>query len=65
MRMATMCIETDVKGEVANPEEVVLWANPQILSRKDRERRAARSERITDQERRLREQQLKALGYVD
>jgi hypothetical protein len=65
MREVTMCIGTEIEGEVENPEKLVLWANPQILSRKDRERRVARSERITDQERRLREQQLKALGYVD
>jgi outer membrane protein assembly factor BamB len=65
MRKVTMCIETEVEGEFERPEEFVLWANPQILSRKDRERRAVRSERITEQERRLREQQLKALGYVD
>jgi hypothetical protein len=65
MQEVTMCVETDVAGEIENPDDFVLWANPQILSRKDRENRTVRSERITDQERRLREQQLKALGYVD
>ena len=65
LRHVTMCIETEVEGGLADPAEVVLWANPQILSAADRERRAARSERISEQERRLREQQLRTLGYVD
>jgi hypothetical protein len=65
MRVVTMCVETEIEGAIENPTEVVLWANPQILSRADKERRAAKSGRITEQERKLREQQLKALGYVD
>ena len=44
---------------------VVFWANPQILSATDRERRAARSQRISKQEQRLREQQLRTIGYID
>jgi hypothetical protein len=64
-RVVTMCVETEIEGAIENPTEVVLWANPQILSRADKERRAAKSGRITEQERKLREQQLKALGYVD
>jgi outer membrane protein assembly factor BamB len=65
LRHVTMCIETEIEGGRPDPAEVVLWANPQILSAADRERRAARSERISEQEQRLREQQLKTLGYVD
>jgi hypothetical protein len=65
MRVVTMCIETAVEADVTDPVGVVYWVNPQIQSRADRKKRAARSERITEQERRLREQQLKALGYVD
>ena len=65
LRHVTMCIETEVEGGLPDPAEVVLWTNPQILSATDRERRAARSRRISEQERRLREQQLKTLGYVD
>lgn len=65
LRQVTMCIETDVEGGPTNPEGLVLWANPQILSTADRERRATRSQRVSEQEKRLREQQLKALGYVD
>jgi len=65
LRQVTMCIETEIEGDLTNPESLVMWANPQILSAADRDRRAVRSERISDQERRLREQQLRTLGYVD
>jgi len=65
LRELTMCIETEVEGGLPDPAEVVFWANPQILSAADRERRAARSERISEQEQRLREQQLRTLGYVN
>ena len=65
MREVTMCIDTEFDGDIENPSEVVLWANPQIMSQVDRERKALRSQRITEQERKLQEQQLKALGYVD
>jgi hypothetical protein len=65
LRQVTMCIETEIEGDLKDPQGVVLWANPLILSAADRERRAARSQRITEQERRLREQQLRTLGYVD
>jgi hypothetical protein len=65
MREVTVCIETEIEGDVEDPSGIVLWANPQIRSKADRDRRTARSQRITEQERRLREQQLEALGYVD
>lgn len=65
MRLVTMCIETEVEGDVADPSEIVLWANPQIRSREDREKRRARARRITEQERQLRAEQLEKLGYVD
>ena len=65
LREVTLCIDSSVEGDFTNPEEIVLWANPQILSAADRQRRDARSQRISDQERKLREQQLRTLGYVD
>jgi outer membrane protein assembly factor BamB len=65
MREVSLCIDTEVDGDIENPSEVVLWANPQIMSQVDRERKTLRSQRITEQERKLQEQQLKALGYVD
>jgi hypothetical protein len=65
LREITMCIDTEVGGDITDPEGIVLWAEPQILSAADRRRREVRSQRISDQERRLREQQLRTLGYVD
>ena len=65
LRQVTMCIETEVGGGLPDPAGVVFWANPQILSATDRKRRAARSQRISEQEQRLREQQLRTIGYID
>jgi len=65
LSLVTMCIETEIDGDITNPESLVMWANPQILSAADRDRRADRTQRISDQERRLRGQQLRTLGYVD
>jgi hypothetical protein len=65
MKKVTMCIETEIDAGFDNPNDIVLWSNPLILSKTDRERRVQRQRQITEQERRLREQQLKAIGYVD
>jgi len=65
LRQVTMCTETEVRGGLPDPVGVVFWANPQILSATDRERRAARSQRISEQEQSLREQQLRTIGYID
>ena len=65
LREVTMCIDTRIRGDLQDLSEVALWANPQILSAADRARRAARSQRESEQERRLQEQQLRTLGYVD
>ena len=65
LREVSMCIDTIVTGEAAATEGIVYWSNPMIQSRAERARRAARSRQLSEQEQRLREQQLKALGYVD
>jgi len=65
LRQVTMCIETEVGGGLPDPAGVLFWAKRQILSATDRERRAARSQRISEQEQRLREQQLRTIGYID
>jgi outer membrane protein assembly factor BamB len=65
MKKITMCVETEIDARFEKPTDVVLWANPLVLSKTDRERRAQRHQQITEQERRLRDQQLKAIGYVD
>jgi len=65
LRPVTVCMETEIDGDLADPAGIVLWAYPQILSTADRERRTSRTQRVSEQEKRLREQQLKTLGYVD
>jgi hypothetical protein len=65
MKEITMCVETDIQADFEIPSDVVFWATPLILSRADRERLAARNGHITEQERRLREQQLKSIGYIN
>ncbi len=65
LRDVSMCVEATIDDENADVGKLTYWVNPQIQSKAERERRAARAERITEQERKLREQQLKALGYVD
>ena len=65
LREVTLCIDTDVEGGAAETDGVVYWANPQIQSKAERVRRTDKAKRLTKQEKKLREQQLKALGYVD
>jgi hypothetical protein len=65
MRHVTMCIETEIEGDLVGPTGIVLWANPQIRSREERKKMQPRARPITEQERKLREQQLEELGYVN
>jgi len=60
-----MCIATDAEGEAEASVELFLWGVPVISSSTQRPTLKAREERITDQERKLRDQQLEALGYVN
>jgi hypothetical protein len=62
-KRVTMCVATEAQGEMENPLDVVAWGNPRISSRVQRPFQE-KPERLTEQERRLREQQLQALGYV-
>lgn len=64
-RDVTLCIATEVSGEMENPEEIVAWKDPAIHSPELRPHYLREQERISERERRLREQQLKALGYVN
>jgi hypothetical protein len=59
----TMCVATEARGEMENPLDMVAWGNPLISSRVQRPFEE-KPETITEQERQLREQQLKALGYI-
>ena len=60
-----LCIATVVEGENDDLGEFAMWANPVIKSKSMRPARLQPVIQITEQERRLREQQLKALGYVN
>ena len=60
-----LCIATVVEGESDDLGEFAVWANPAIESKSQRKVRRRTEHRITDQERKVREQQLKALGYVN
>ncbi len=48
-----------------NPEEMVAWGNPRITFLVHHPFEERKGERISARERKLREQQLKALGYVN
>jgi len=60
-----LCIETTIEGVLSGVGESVVWANPIIVSASQRPSLPQTKHRITKQERRLRKQQLKALGYVN
>ena len=64
-RRVTMCVATEAEGEMEDPLDVVAWGNPLVRSRIQHPRAGPVREKITEQERKLREQQLKALGYVN
>ncbi len=64
-KQVEVCIATEVEGEMEDPFRVVAWANPLISSPVHRPYEIPAEAPLTEQERRLREQQLKALGYVN
>ena len=65
LQRLTMCLSTSIEGAAGNGEQAAAWANPSIQSRRERLAQVNRRRRITDQERRVREQNLEALGYVE
>jgi hypothetical protein len=65
LQRLTMCLAASVDGANGEGEQAAAWGNPPILSRREQLARVSRQQRITDQERRVREQNLKALGYVE
>jgi hypothetical protein len=60
-----VCVSTEVSGDVKNPGRVVAWSNPVIECPIQHPFREKKQQRISERERELREQQLKALGYVN
>ncbi|MBD3854237.1 MAG: hypothetical protein IFJ96_05595 [Acidobacteria bacterium] len=65
LQRLTMCLSASVEEPSGDAEKAVAWANPSIQSRRERLAQVDRRRRITDQERRVREQNLEALGYVE
>ncbi|MCW8985517.1 MAG: aryl-sulfate sulfotransferase [Thermoanaerobaculales bacterium] len=65
LQRLTMCLSASVEGSEERSEQAAAWALPSIHSRHERLTQVDRRRRITDQERRVREQNLKALGYVE
>jgi hypothetical protein len=64
-RRVTMCLSaTVVEGDVQDAGKLV-WGNPVIEPRSRGSAETRPTDPVTEQERRLQEQQLKALGYVD
>jgi hypothetical protein len=64
-RTIELCVSTDAEGDFENPLSAVAWGNPLILSPVQHPDTGVKDDVLTEQERTLREQQLKALGYVD
>ena len=64
-RTVELCVATEAKGDFADPLTAVAWGNPLILSPVQHPVVEITQEVLTEQERKLREQQLKALGYVN
>lgn len=60
-----MCVSAEVEGDMEDPEEMVAWSNPLIGSPVQHPHERPSEERITERERKLREQQLRAIGYID
>jgi hypothetical protein len=60
-----MCVATEVVGEWENLEEVIAWGNPLIKSPIHHPYEERKQARVNEREEKLREQQLKALGYVN
>jgi len=64
LQQVTLCLETQVNGDFEGAEIVAYWVNPRIRSNEERKRRTDRLRTISEHERKLREQQLRAFGYV-
>jgi hypothetical protein len=64
-RTVELCVATEAEGDAGDPMAAVTWGNPLILSSVQHPVEMVTEEVLTEQERNLREQQLKALGYVN
>jgi len=64
-RTVELCVSTEATSDSGDAYSMVAWGNPLILSPVQHPVVEISPEVLTEQERTLREQQLKALGYVD
>jgi len=64
-RKITMCISADVVGGDPDDRDQLVWGNPFIESTSQHPRGPRAARKMTAQEKKLQEQQLRALGYVD
>ena len=64
-RRVSMCLSVETDGEVKNAAKVVAWSAPFVFSKKQRPDLQRPDLEITEQEERLRQQQLEALGYIN
>jgi hypothetical protein len=60
-----MCVATEITGDIENPGEIVAWGNPLISSPVHHPYEEEKQEQVSEREKKLQEQQLKALGYVN
>jgi hypothetical protein len=64
-KWVTMCVSTEAEGAMEDPLALVYWSMPVIRSWSQHPKDERPGKEISEQERRLRKQQLEALGYVD
>ncbi len=61
----TLCVSTEVEGTMENPERMVRWAYPIIKSKWQTPDGVRSEDELDEVERKLRRQQLEALGYIE
>ena len=64
-QLVELCVSTEVSGEMDNPGDMVAWSSPLIRSSVHHPFKERKKQRVSERERKLREQQLRALGYVN
>ena len=60
-----MCITSEIEGAWRGAPNLAVWANPTVNSKLLSSQSLPAIDRITEQERKLREKQLKAIGYFN
>jgi len=60
-----LCISTEIENGAEDLDRIAVWTVPTVDSKSQHPPRLQADNRITEQERKLRNQQLKALGYIN